>query len=376
MKIAIISAQTGNGHNSVMYTLKNMFCKHGYKDIDVYPDFYEQLMISNRILSNYYNFLMTNSTELCNKFCEFSYMTRSDLSEEFYLGVKDKIYEFLRKDKHDIIISVSHTINYAMIRAIKELKLTNKIKYYIVITDPYEPISVGFAIVGADRYYCTSNSVKMILNNEKILDSDIKIIGYPISSNYNLLHKNNSKILQKLKFNKNYPIILINSGSNGTYHYISFLKSLSKYKNTLQIIFICGNNPVLYKQANRYISKNKLQNRVKIFGFVENLYDYLSVSNLVLSKAGANSFFEALSMEVPIIVDATHGFLFQEKGVEKFIRNNNNGIILYDENNLISVVEYMLETDNYSGFVSNIKKINYKNGSKDIINDIINISRS
>ena len=89
MSIAILAAKTGNGHISVMNSLENEFKMQGYNDVICFPDFYEKMQVSNRILSDFYNFLVRNSPKLCNQYCEFSALTRSDSTEDFYNGVKN-----------------------------------------------------------------------------------------------------------------------------------------------------------------------------------------------------------------------------------------------------------------------------------------------
>lgn len=116
MSIGILAAQTGRGHVSVMKTLYKEFINCGVYDVKCFPSFYEDMMISNKILSDFYNFLMINSTSLCRKYGEFTYLTKSDMSEDFYIGVKNFIIEFIENNDFDTIISVSHSINYSFIR--------------------------------------------------------------------------------------------------------------------------------------------------------------------------------------------------------------------------------------------------------------------
>ena len=66
MKIGIIGGLTGNGHVSVLNTLRDEFELQNVQ-VECYPDFYEKILLSNKILSDYYNFLLSNSIALCNK---------------------------------------------------------------------------------------------------------------------------------------------------------------------------------------------------------------------------------------------------------------------------------------------------------------------
>ncbi|MCX8130474.1 MAG: CDP-glycerol glycerophosphotransferase family protein [Clostridia bacterium] len=372
MSVAIISTKTGNGHNSVMNTLADEFKNQGYDDVAVFPTFYEDLMVSNKIMSDFYNFLMITSTELCGKFSELSSLVRPDLSEDFYNGVHDKIVEFIKSNSFSTIISTSHTLNHAFIRILKEMDLYYSIGFYIVITDPYNPISVGFAAQDAKKYYCGSSTVKNILLKSGISEQKIEAVGYPIHSKFfkEFTEKDIDGIYQKLDFRKDKKTLLINSGSQGAYHYLKLLKPvLATYKD-LQIIFVCGRNKNLQDLVNATIKKEKCTN-VRAFGFVDNIEELMKVSDIIITKAGANAFFECLYMQKPMIIDGINGYLFQERGVLDFIKRDKMGIVLDDQENLINVISEMLDDRKYNEFKENIIELKLQNGAKEIISDIL-----
>lgn len=369
MSIGILAAQTGRGHVSVMKTLYQEFINCDVNDVKCFPSFYEDMMVSNKILSDFYNFLMINSTALCRKYGEFTYLTKSDMSEDFYRGVKNYIIEFIETNDFDTIISVSHSINYSFIRILDELNLTEKINYFIVITDPFDPIAVGYATRGAKKYYCANETVEKILLKAGIEKERIKIQNYPVDPKYFDITKKKEHILEELKFDSEKKIILINSGSQGIYYYFEILKKIINDFPNFQIIFLCGKNATLYKQSRKYIEKNNCISRVKIFSFIEEIQNYIYISDLVITKPGANSFYETLTLEKPILIDATNGLLFQENGVVEYINQYHVGEILTDINDLSVLVHKMIGNKEY---IQTIKKMNLRNGSLEIVRDIIN----
>lgn len=363
MSIAILAAQTGYGHNSVMNTLKDCFNDNKVV-VDCYPSFYEDLLLSNKILSDFYNYLLSNSIELCNKYCEFTSITRYDLSNDFYKGVKEKIVKFLISHNYKTIISVTHTINPVMIRIIKELKIN--LKYYIVITDPFEPIAVGYSVIGADKYYCATEFVKSILVKSKIEESKIMITGYPINKKF-LSKPYENCITANAK-------LLINCGGQGTYHFYYILKHImenNNLANKISIRIICGDNTVLFNQCTKYIETNAYQN-ICVYGFVNNMEELLGDSDMVLTKAGANSFFEALYCNVPVLIDATNGLIYQEKGVKTFLEKYDVGIIVYNYNDIIQFIELALSTQMLNEYRRKIQNYHFQNGTSEIINDVLN----
>lgn len=369
MRVGILAAETGHGHISVANALKQAFEKQAI-EADVYPSFYEDLMVSNRIISDYYNFLMSTSPQLCYKFSELSYRTRPDLSEEFYLGVEGKLKEFILTHKYDVLVSTSHTINHAIIRALKELELYDKVNFYIVITDPYIPISVGFDIKGAKRYFCSSKKVKEYIA-KNVEESKISVTAFPIKE---MFLKEYSKeeiraIYKKLRLRVRKKILLINSGSQGSFHSKEFLKEAMAYSDDLQIIFICGKNEALYELVKFIVGKKN--ERVRVLQYVDNMNDLLKISDFVVTKAGANSFFECFYMHKPMLIDSLEGFLYQEKGVCQLLQEKEVGTVVDSIEKFREVLGKMMIQDSYLEFLKQYDDVNPENGADAIVKEIL-----
>lgn len=362
MKYAILAAQTGNGHISVMKTLANELLRRKVK-VECFPDFYESIFYSNKVLSDFYNFLLANSIKLCNKYCELTNISRYDLSEDLYHGSQKYVTEFLLKGKYDVIISVCHTINPVLIRLIKELEIATK--YYIVITDPFNPIAGGYSVVGANRYYCANEMVEKILLKNNISPKDILVSGYPINPKFNATNKR--------KENKNRKTILLNSGSQGNINYFNILKYIvDNYSDSrLKIIMICGKNSILAKRCQKLVDKYCGELKIVIYGFVENLYDILGTVDVMLSKPGANSFFEALYCHIPLIIDSMEGLIYQEKGVRDFINDYKIGYMIDNYNDLDKLIARLLYSNDFESIEYNISKYDFKNGTSDIVDDML-----
>jgi UDP-N-acetylglucosamine:LPS N-acetylglucosamine transferase len=369
MKVGVIAAKTGNGHISVANALKQEL-KIREIDAEVFESFYEDLMISNKILSDYYNFLMATSIPLCHKFSELSYISRPDISEDFYLGVEPRLKEFLMKHDFDVLISTSHTINPSVLRALKELNL-NRVRFYVVVTDPFYPISLGFDAVGAAGYYCSSNIVKKFLE-KKIDGKHICQISYPVNKEFlrQFTEEEKKLIYKKLKLSSKKKTLLINSGSQGAFHYIDCAKAIIKHFADIQVIFICGRNEGLYALAEAVLGNRG--GNVRILRFIHNMNEILAISDMVLTKPGANAFFECVFMRKPMIIEGLNGFLYQEKGVVEYLKEYKVGIVINQLDQLANAIEELLAEENYSSYMEQLNRIPKANGAKMVIEDILN----
>jgi len=372
MSIAILSAKTGNGHISVMKTIEEEFKKQNYYDIYTYPSFYENISFNNKIMSSFYNYLLASSIKLCKEYSEISGTAYSNSLEEYYQESREKILQLVNMDELEAIISTCPFINNNIIRTLKGEGLTEKIPFYIVVTDPFDPIVKGFNVTGATRYFCATEVVKDILVRSCIESSRIQVIDYPVSARFNKEYSDAEKerVYKKMGLHSDKPIILFNSGAFGSMHYFNMLKKMLKYYNEYQIIMICGKNETMYERSYILQEENR-QASIKVLGFVDNIEEILLISDIAITKAGANTFYECLYSKTPMIIDGIHGFMYQEQGVIDYLRDYGVGVVLNDSSDLPDLLNYLFSNGLIERIKINIRNLNLQNGTSKIVNTIL-----
>ncbi len=371
MSIAIISAQTGNGHNAVMSTLEEGFKYKGYDDVSVYPSFYEDLSISHKVLSDFYNFLLTASTEMCAKFVEFSALKGPGFWDMEYTECYDKIVDFVETDGLEAIVSTTPLINKPIIRILEEKGLD--IPYYIVLTDPFKPVASGFAEKGTTRFFCPTGVVKNVMEKCGMDPSLIDVTGYPIAKKFTKQFSPDEKeaIYLKTGLSSDKKTLLLNGGAYGIPHYKKFLESAVESKHDFQIILICGHNKFLYKQANRYVEKNQLEATVKVLPFIDNVWEVLQIADVTVTKSGANTFFECLNAKTVPIIDGVTGFLYQERGVIEFLKEFKVGMIIENHDEPHNLLDECFTGDVLTEYSNNIEAMKLVNGTDTIVTRIM-----
>jgi len=369
MSIAILSANTGSRHVSVMKTIEAEFEKQNFHDICAYPSFYEDIHYSNKLLSNFYNYMITLSQiELVAKYYELLAKERFDLDQDYYQESREKLLKLVSINGLQAIISTCPFINGNIIRILKETGLTEMIPFYIVVTDPFDPIVAGFKVAGAKRYFCATEVVKEILamaGNE-----GIQVIGYPVPGKFNKKYSSTEKehIYEIIGLYSDRPTILLNSGALGSTHYFELLKVLAEYDGYCQIIILCGINKTLYRMSCRLQEQNR-QVVIKVLSYVDNINEILQISDIVITKAGANAFYECLYSETPMIIDGIHGFMYHEQGVVDYLRDYGVGVVLNDSCDLFDLLYYSF--CNKENIKRNIRNLNLQNGTSKIVSTIL-----
>jgi UDP-N-acetylglucosamine:LPS N-acetylglucosamine transferase len=313
MRILLLGAKTGGGHEAVMKALSNEIRKRGIEP-EEYPSFYEDLYESNRILSNFYNMAQRRSMQLgvlLNEIMVTEGLRQRDELYELYLEKLEKFF----CQKCDIIISVSSLINYHIIRFFEEKKVGFSPRIYVVVTDPYNPMYPGFDNIGATRYFCPTFVSKQQLIDSCIPAEKISVYGYPIRREFYKkvdidIEKNELGIIQKI-------VVMINCGITGSYSFFDLIIKLVFEAKHIHFIVVCGNNKTLYRLLNNKIGTEE---NCTILGFVEDMNRIYGISDICITKPGANTIFESLvTKTIPFVYDF-EGLMYQERGVYDFLR--------------------------------------------------------
>ena len=78
------------------------------------------------------------------------------------------------------------------------------------------------------------------------------------------------------------------------------MRAVDGISQPAQAVVICGHNEELAKQMEELKATLKID--LKVLGFVDNVYDFMEVSDILISKAGGITVTEAMAKELPVII--------------------------------------------------------------------------
>ncbi|MBU0881744.1 MAG: glycosyltransferase, partial [Candidatus Omnitrophica bacterium] len=82
----------------------------------------------------------------------------------------------------------------------------------------------------------------------------------------------------------------------------AIVKIIDSISRPMQIIAICGHNEELVKRLEAL--KLNFKDKMVVFGFVNNVYEYMEIADLLISKSGGITVSESLAKELPMVVIA------------------------------------------------------------------------
>jgi len=178
------------------------------------------------------------------------------------------------------------------------------------------------------------------------------------------------EIKQKYGFTHEKKCVLIIGGGDGIPHGKAILQHLLRASLDVEIAIVCGKNRELHAVA---LELQQQYPSLKVFGFVDFVYELLNASDIVITKCGASTIMEILMMKkIPIINDYIWE---QELGNMEFVRDNKLGIFERNIAKLPSIVRTLVSDEKeYKRFLQNIEKMKIRSGTKEVAEFLITMS--
>ncbi|MCR4586464.1 MAG: undecaprenyldiphospho-muramoylpentapeptide beta-N-acetylglucosaminyltransferase [Lachnospiraceae bacterium] len=193
--------------------------------------------------------------------------------------------KYLKQIQPDIIFSKGGFVSVPVIRAAASLKIPSIIHE----SDLTPGLANKLCIPVAAKVCCNFPETLKYLPEKKAV-----LTGSPIREE--LLKGNKEAAYELTGFNKGMPVIMVMGGSQGASAINRVVReALPRLLNDFQVIHICGNDKM----------DNLLLNMpgYKQFEYVRTeLKDLFAITDLVISRAGANAICELLALRIPNIL--------------------------------------------------------------------------
>jgi len=367
-KAIIFSSRGGAAHQSAAEVIKQDLENLGFDVIisNILTDVLNKLdpinYISKYGAENFYNYLLKSGWYWSvNQLADFG-IRRLKVQHD---KVVKLITEFLKQEKADLVVSVMPIINSQVSDAAKQINIP-----FIVVTVDFD-LSYYFSIKpDYENLFITLPSNDAI-NLKNFPDKNIFVAGFPIRKSFF-----ECKDREKIKKEFNIPdksVILIMMGGTGSKRAFYFVKKLSASKNPLHLIVCLGRNEFLKKK----IENLKLPKNISVscLGFTDKIADLMSISDLLITKAGPTSLVEAITMKLPILIDGTSTFLNWEKINAQLVQKYKIGEIIKNYGYTLKQSEKLLFDTEYRnqilGNLENLKLPNFNQLFPSLANLII-----
>ncbi|MBI4436618.1 MAG: hypothetical protein HY590_04320 [Candidatus Omnitrophica bacterium] len=206
-------------------------------------------------------------------------------------GVLEK---FFLSENPDVIVS-THFFASEVASTLKERGRLHA-RLFTVVTD-FSIHSVWVSPL-TDGYVVGSKDTEEALIRRGVPKETISILGIPIDPVFER-EEDRANLSRQLGIFPEKFTVLVASGGFGVGPIESLVSRLSRDER-LQLLVVCGHNRPLYKRLTE--RTERINHRVKLFGFVHNIHELMSVSDCMVSKSGGLTMSEALVKKLPSFI--------------------------------------------------------------------------
>jgi len=298
-KVLIVYATGGMGHVTAAKATEQAF-KLKYPDvetknidvIDFAPKFYKKIFVDG------YNYVSAKKPKfwgwLYRKYNNrFSQKLPTMLS---VAAISRKFIPFIKEFNPDFIIS-AHPLPMVLVSNSREKNIID-ILSSIIITD--FGCHSFWINKGVNYYFCAAEDVKKCLGGYGVDLNSAVVSGIPIEPKFS---KQEDKISLAKKFGLNLerPTLLIVGGQFSFLNLKMIIDGINHRNKDIQFIVISGRDKALRNAIEKSdLSKN---NNIKIFDFVDNMQEFMTVSDLIFSKAGGLTVSECMAKGLPMVIN-------------------------------------------------------------------------
>lgn len=338
LRVLIFSATFGAGHvRAAEALIESLRAKEPGVDI-THLDFGTFLSKTfNSVIKNTYIELIKHTPKLWGK---FYYRTAKIPPDSVFqrflnrLGQREFV-KYIQELKPDLVICTYPTV--AGVLAQQRLKGVLDVPLVTVVTD--YAVHSQWIHPGVDLYIVGCEDVYEGLVARGINPRSIRVTGIPVSPKFERV-LDRQEALVNLGLSTDRLTFLVMGGAYGVLGGAKWVcKILADTHYPIQSMVVCGQDEKLYKSLDPVLEEAK--NPLKRYGFVRNVDELMSASDIIITKAGGLTVSEALTKRVPLIIFKP--IPGQEEENANYLEEIGAGRVAKNEEELETIIYNLLE---------------------------------
>jgi 1,2-diacylglycerol 3-beta-galactosyltransferase len=164
----------------------------------------------------------------------------------------------------------------------------------------------------------------------------VRIIGLPVGLEFIGEPSDKSEARARLGLAPEAPTILVSGGGDGMGAVFAAARAVAQIAREIQLVIVAGRNQTLKAK----LETTPLGVPTTVVGFVDNMADFMSAADLLITKAGPSTISEALACGLPMLISgALRG---QEEGNVDWVLNTGAAMLTTDAQELTATLQCLL----------------------------------
>ncbi len=371
-KILIISSDTGGGHRSAAAAISDgleKFWKGDSSVVRVIKAVEESHHVTDKLV-NLYNWMLRNRQHWMKYLYWFVNKIRPETREFFHKRCMGYVRDQFEKWCPHVVVSVHPLTQHIFARILKELNLSDQVPLVTVVTDPCYGFWKGWACEDVSLYLVANEDARDQLIDYGISPSKIKVSCMPFNPKFREVDEKDAQDARRVYgLDPDKFTVFVNAGWVGGGNIPQIFRELVRGELDVQAIFLAGKNEELRLEAEQLAKTAKFP--VKVIGYSDEIEKLMHSANVMVSKLGGLTTFEALACRLPIIADVTTPPMPQEAGTSELLERRGAGILLKKSTDIVPTIQNLLaDNDEYSRMKAATVGMTMPNSTEQIIKEI------
>ena len=371
-KILIISSDTGGGHRSAAQALvvgAQRFWEGESIAVRVIKAVEESHHVTDKLVG-IYNWILRHKQGWMKYLYWAVNRFRPETREFFHKRCIGYVRESFEKWCPHIVVSVHPLTQHIFGRILRELKLSDQIPLVTVVTDPCYGFWKGWACDDVSLYLVANEDAERQLVDYGVPPEKIKISGLPLHPKFHEVTDADAQNARRaFGLDPDKFTVFVNAGWVGGGNIPAIFKELVRGELDVQAIFLAGKNEALRKEAEEIAKTAKFP--VRVIGYSDDIEKLMQSANVMVSKLGGLTTFEALACRLPIIADTITPPMPQEAGTVSLIAKRGAGLLLNKASDIVPMIASLTnDPGKYQRMRAATETLSVPNSTEQIIREI------
>ncbi len=282
-----------------------------------------------------------------------------------FLLCRNDMRKVLQAHRPHLIISVHPLIQHLFLRLLEEERA--RIPFVTVVTD-LASFHRGWFHAQAQRCFVASEAAAEAARSHGLQPRRIRLLGLPVRSAFAELLPDRAAARAKLGLaDAAFTALLVGGGEGmgpvaAIAHAVA--RRLAAAGTDAQLVVICGRNDRL----RRALQQADWPLPVHVYGFVEDMQEWMTAGDCIITKAGPGTIAEAMICGLPILLS---GFVpGQEEGNVPFVVENGVGAYCDAPDGIAAIVSGWSSSGEMDRIAARARSLGRPQAANDIVDEI------
>jgi processive 1,2-diacylglycerol beta-glucosyltransferase len=331
MRVEVLTMSGGNGTLSASHALEAVL--EGKGATCHVTDIMREANAIGSLLSETYNLLLSSDIGLASAYMRVAHAFPPNRLVPFNDLSRGRLLHLLRAAEPDVLVLICPWISDMVFSALDAVGDGRRTKVAVVVVDLGQGVTRSWLDPRADLTVLpTEESADYLLGGRRAW-ARTEVIGMPVHPEFYIDVPAREEAKRRLDLGG--PVVTILGGREGGMSNLRVLEALHGTHPDYTLVIQCGRNARLMRKAKGF-------DGVTAFGFVPSMRDLMLASEVIVTKPGALTLTELITLRANFIVSTYPAIMPQERGNVEFVRKHGLAPVCPDPERLPDIVRSQL----------------------------------